>query len=778
MTTVLPTSRAIRQQILAHHDESLFLKRYMTMGELMQRAVVVEGYQSVDDDTRTLLLFEAADFESFAELQIERNFFSFTRNASYLFRFFEELSGELVDIAALDQADTYGDFAEHIAILTLLRERYRNVCLTRRILDRIFLPELYELNTTWIKSLDGLEISAEGYLTNFELKLLFEISELIPVVLAVETTAYNVKMQEKLGLYGFKTKPGYRYRLALDRQCILSEDVSECKAEIRATPLSERIVQTSFIKQKIFEMVSAGIAPERIAVVLPDEGFVPLLRPFDTEGNFNFAMGEPLSNSLFVRRCEALLAYDEHPGVENGMRLLRLLGNEGKTVAERFSHPVDPGGFENVTDALLEAEAENIATMVREERFYFERLIRHLGENSLRALLHLFVNRIKGRSIDDVRGGKVTVMGVLETRACRFDGVVIVDFNESYVPHRSDKDLFINSGVRGRAGLPTTPEREALQKQFYYMLISRAKRVEIAYVQNESVLPSRFLKELGIASSRQYDDEEWAEILFARTPRRQKAVDIIEGEYDFANRPLSATGLKTFLECPRRFYYRYVEGLTPHKMPREMPEEYEIGNTLHNALRDVYTSLQHYPDAKTLETAMAQALAEHSGTSPLERFLQQLWLKRLEPFFRREAERFTTVRVDACEIALKQTYGRLTLEGRIDRIDRGPDGLEVLDYKSGKYALYTSGNVENATDFQLEFYTLLAAQRGEVAYSGYYDLNSGAIVTDPTHTRKMELLTAHLQTLQEKTHYSFDMTEELKRCRFCDFAYLCGREIT
>ena len=50
--------------------------------------------------------------------------------------------------------------------------------------------------------------------------------------------------------------------------------------------------------------------------------------------------------------------------------------------------------------------------------------------------------------MDDVRGGKVTVMGVLETRGVRFEAVVIVDFNEGVVPATSSKDQFLNSQVR------------------------------------------------------------------------------------------------------------------------------------------------------------------------------------------------------------------------------------------------------------------------------------------------------------------------------------------
>ena len=40
------------------------------------------------------------------------------------------------------------------------------------------------------------------------------------------------------------------------------------------------------------------------------------------------------------------------------------------------------------------------------------------------------------------------------------------------------------------------------------------------------------------------------------------------------------------------------------------------------------------------------------------------------------------MRVQACETKLAMGYGGLQIEGRIDRIDHGPEGLEVLDYKS------------------------------------------------------------------------------------------------
>lgn len=776
MTTVWPTSRAIRQQLTAQKNRNMLLEPAMTMGELMRRAVIVNGYESVDDDTRTLTLLEAADFEAFSELKIERNFFTFTRNAAYLFRFFEELSGELVRIESLDTADTYGDFAEHIEILKALLVRYRERCKQRRILERIFIPEWYRLHRAWVAQQGAIEVVTEGYLTNFELKLLGEMAEIIPVTLRFEATRYNLKMQEKLAALGMQTSPGRHYRLNISDCAVLEECAHEGNAKIDATALGERLLQCAFVKQKVFEMVNDGIDPEQIAIVLPDESFVPMLRAFDNEGNFNFAMGEPFESTQFVRRCNALMAYAEHPGVENTLRLERLMAQKPEAIRRDYDAVCDAAAFSQWIALLLEGELEAVEVIVHEELFYFCRLIPMLAQSSLRALLHLFINRVKARSIDDVRGGKVTVMGVLETRACRFEGVVIVDFNDAYVPHRSDKDLFINSAVRGRAGLPTTGEREALQKQFYYQLISHAKRVEIAYVASEAALPSRFLREMGIVTQNRYADGAWADLLFARHGKRLRTVPDIEMAYDFTRRPLSATALKTFLECRRRYYHRYVEGIRPHEMPREMPEEHAIGNALHDALRDVYTQQERFTDPKLLEAAVAKALAVHSGTTPLERFLQQLWLKKLQPFFANEMVRFDAVHVDKCEVPLSVEYRGLRLEGRIDRIDVGPNGLEVLDYKSGKYPLYTSKTVENATDFQLEFYTLLAGTLGKVARSAYYDLKTGAIVEDPTHADKVERLKGHLDALCQDKHFVFDLTDTLAECRFCAYAPLCKRE--
>jgi inactivated superfamily I helicase len=167
-TIVLPSARAIRERLLDSND-AVFLPNFLTMSDFISRLCIVEGFCGINEDGRVLLLLEASDFKNFAKLQIERNFFTFTKNSSYIFKFFQELSAELYDINNLSNYDVYGEYEEHIKILQELYGRYEELCKERKIADTIFLPKLYTFNVQYVKSLGNIEIFLDGYLTNLRL---------------------------------------------------------------------------------------------------------------------------------------------------------------------------------------------------------------------------------------------------------------------------------------------------------------------------------------------------------------------------------------------------------------------------------------------------------------------------------------------------------------------------------------------------------------------------------------------------------------------------------
>ena len=775
-TTILPTSRAIRSHLLQEQTSDGFLSKYLSIGEFLQRVVRVDGYCKIDEDTRTLLLLEAADFSNFASLKIERNFFTFTQNATYLFRFFEELSGELIPIEQLELADTYGDYEEHIRILQELYQRYKTLCEEKKVLDTIFVPQNYMLNESYIRSLGEIELYALGYLTNFELEVLQDVAKVVPLSLRYKSNHFNTKLSTKFQAMDMAIVDDAEMLLNLRTKEVSHVKPQTISISAEVQSVSQSLLQVGFVKQKVYAMIQAGIAPEKIVVVLPDENFAEQLRRFDNEHNFNFAMGISVGNSLFVEGLEAVSAYIDNMSVENSARINRVGGELLEGIFKAYKSPVKQLDFSALMAPFLEKEHDvAVVEIVKEELYYFEKILPVLGDAPLKSALHLFVNRLKAKSIDDVRGGKVTVMGVLETRLVDYEGVIVVDFNEGTVPRKSEKDLFLNSATRHKASLPTTSEREDLQKLYYHSLFAQAKKVYICYVASNDAVPSRFLTQLGLKLSTQLYDEDYAPIVMPIMQYEKLVPQAIQGEYDFCKHRLSATGLKTFLTCKRKFYYNYIAGIKNHEIKKDMPQEHEIGSALHKALQVVYEKECSYSDVSTLRSAVHSALEESGGHSVLDKYLHKLWMKRLEPFFENEIERFKGVRVEACEKKLSCEVNGIRLYGEIDRIDATVDGLEVLDYKSGKITTYTKRTLENATDFQLEFYYLLTQTIGEVNNCGFYDLNMGKIVYEPLLHEKLEKLSNILDELRETKQFDFEMTDTLSTCAYCAYVHLCNR---
>ena len=136
-------------------------------------------------------------------------------------------------------------------------------------------------------------------------------------------------------------------------------------------------------------------------------------------------------------------------------------------------------------------------------------------------------------------------------------------------------------------------DRENLQKHYYEMLMSRSKEVAISYISSSQSSGSRFLKQLGIKEKNLHSEIDFAEILFQTSTKEPKKEQEIIQEYSFKNVELSATRLKTFLTCKRKYYYKYIQYIKNHEIPQDMPQEYEIGNVVHRALKEVYAKQNH-----------------------------------------------------------------------------------------------------------------------------------------------------------------------------------------
>ncbi len=775
---VLPSARAIRNRQLDIEGLTLFLPNYITMSDFIANLCIVKDFKMLDQDSRVLLLLEAADFKSFSNLQIKRNFFTFTKNSSYIFKFFQELSAEKYDISQLGSFDIYGEYEEHIAILQELYSRYEDLCSQRKVLDKIFLPKLYTFNEGYVKNYKNIELHIDGHLTNFEFELLQKCSLFSSVDIIFSATRFNIKMQSKFLALGIELEQGYTYTISLNTKEIKAKDKIESNKNIMCQSFSEPVLQAAYVQTKIYDFIKKGYRAENIAVILPDENFAKVLKAFDKSANFNFAMGETYTKTKIYEKLNATCKFIDQDSKENEARLERVgddLYTSLLSIYGKKSSEVDILEFlNNYKDAFTNKKELKI---FEEELYSFKNILPFMKEMSVRSVLNLFLQRLAKRAIDDVRGGKITVMGVLETRLVEFDAVVIVDFSDSYVPKKSDKDMFLNTSIREMADLPTMSDRENLQKHYYEMLINRSKEAAICFVKSNESSPSRFLKQLGIKEKNLHSELDYANILFeSKTPHVKKEEEIVL-EYSFKGEKLSATKLKTFLTCRRKYYFKYIRQIAEHEIPKDMPKEHEIGLDVHEALKNLYRKKSFYTDEMELKRDLYAELDNACGSSELEKYLIAMQKRRMESFCRNEIQRFAEGwRIEACEESLQREFAGITLVGQIDRVDKKENEFYVLDYKTGTYPLYTEKNFNEATDFQLEFYYLLSQKFGNIAGCGYYDLKESKIVDEPFLKEKLGVLESNIKDLLNIEELNFSKCEDLKNCLYCEYKTMCGRE--
>jgi len=777
-TIILPSARAIRSKQLSLNESTTFLPNYITMSDFISKLCIVENFKIIDNDSRILLLLEASDFKKFESLQIQRNFFTFTKNSSYIFKFFEELSAELYDIDGLNSSDIYGEYEEHILILQELYKRYEALCIEKKVLDKIFLPKLYKFNESFVKKHTNIELYLDGHLTNFEFELFLKCCEFCDITIHFATSFYNSKMQKKFLDLSIELEPNYNYKISLNTKEIISKEKIAINKNVKCESFSESILQVSFIQKKIYDYIQKGYKAQNIAVVLPDEKMAETMKSFDEKFNFNFAMGTKYSNTKIYEKLNSTCKFIDQNSEENKARLKRSGDEIYENLLKIYYEKVADVDIYNFLDTYKEMFSSKIELKIFNEELYkLKYIMPYMLEMNVKSLLSVFLQRLAACSLDDVRGGKITVMGVLETRNVEFDGVVIVDFNDSNVPKRSDKDMFLNTAVREMANLPTMGDRENLQKHYYEMLIKRSKDVAISFVKSSQSSESRFLKQLNIKENNIYDEKDYANILFENKNKNIQEEQEIILDYSFGDKKLSATRLKAFLTCKRKFYFKYIQKIYLHEIPKDMPQEYKIGLDVHEALKKLYEKQNYFEDAQSLQKELHKELDLVVGDSEFEKYLIEIQKRNLVKFCDLEIKRFKDGwKAYKLEENLSCSFAGITLTGQIDRIDKRNNEIYVLDYKTGKYPLYNEKNVDEATDFQLEFYHLLAGGFGNVVGCAYYDLKESKVVDEVLLDKKLAILESNIKDLLNIEQVNFLKCEDIKNCLFCEYKIMCGRE--
>ncbi|XPS40234.1 PD-(D/E)XK nuclease family protein [Aliarcobacter butzleri] len=750
----------------------------LTIDEFLKKSISLSNLKYCEEEHRVLFLNEAIKNIDIKKLGISDNFTKFLKQSDYIYRFFLELASEKVEIEEIQNVDTYDFYLEHLEILKAIKKKYIEILENNSYVDKINLDKHYEINENFLDKFQDIELHFEGYFTKVEFEIVEKISQKIDTKIIFYSNSYNQKSLEVFKNLNINLKIDYKYKIDLTNKIIIDEE--EIKSLLESYEIkgfSSRLNQIAYIKSCIEKSVLNGVNPKDIALVLPDESFVSSIELFDDERYFNYAMGKSIKNKELYQISNAIYLYlseDEEKNISNISYLKIDKEFIDKSIKPFWNKVTNKELFVSITDFIKQKE-KNIELIEKyDELLYKLNITLFSNENKilLKDVYKIFLQKLSSITLDDINSGKITVLGLLETRAVSFDTVIVCDFNESYIPKISVKDKFLSTRLKQLANLPTQFDRESLQKYYYKRLISSSKNVFISYVNSETNQISRFANELfekNIATDT--NDSFYKHILYDNHKISYFDEDIIS-KIDLTKFIWSATSFKNFLECKRRFYLQYILKINEHTISLK-PKGYELGDIIHSILEDYYS--------KDNKNSIEELFLKYKSSNPFLTLDLEVWKKKLLNFYEFDKQRLKNREIIMIEKEFNCSFNNINIKGIIDRVDKFEDNYEVIDYKtSSTLSVDTLKTYEKSVDFQLEFYYIALQQlfKNSNIKAFYYDLNECLLKEEIAIQEKLELLSSKFDELKElsKNEINFLKCEDKSNCLYCAYKIICNRE--
>lgn len=438
------------------------------------------------------------------------------------------------------------------------------------------------------------------------------------------------------------------------------------------------------------------------------------------------------------------------------------------------------------------------------------------------------------------------VMGVLETRNLDFRHLVLLSVNEGQLPKSGGDSSFIPYNLRKAFGMTTIEHKIAVYAYYFYRLLQRAERITLIYNTSSDGLNrgewSRFMLQFLIEwphpITRQFleagqSPQGTSSITVEKTPDVMRQMQSL---FDVRANPkakFSPSALNYYLDCPLKFYYRYVAGLSaPDEVSAEI-DSATFGSIFHYAAEHIYKDLTTHGkviNKEALETLLRNEVKlqdyvdtafkklffnvpqnekpEYNGvqlinSAVIARYLKQLLQNDLcyapFTFIASEMEVDEPIDIQTPKGVIKSRIG-----GIIDRMDSKDGTLRIVDYKTGGDAdtpphvesLFIPDKKRSNYVFQTFLYAAIMCRKQptmKIAPALLYIHRAATETYSPViqmgESRKPKEAVEdfskyekeyreRLQGLLEEIfnpEKSFTQTEIIEKCTYCDFKALCKR---
>ncbi len=311
------------------------------------------------------------------------------------------------------------------------------------------------------------------------------------------------------------------------------------------------------------------------------------------------------------------------------------------------------------------------------------------------------------------------------------------------------------------------------ERRLFYVALTRAKDTLTLYGKlkpgkNKQQTPPGFMRDLAEDTTLQHQfrlRDPHCSDLEVRAPEAPGWAEIASRK-PIARLELSASAIDAYARCPLKYSLQKI-----WRLPEEPSAALQYGAAMHSALRDFYDAamrgvhrtadetveiFKREFEAAKIEEELQRALYERQGAEQLREFIAA---RAAEP----------PIQVLNTEKPFRFMIEDVSIVGRIDRIDREPDGsVVVLDYKTGN----PRSSMDARMSVQLGLYGLAATLEGlAVAKMVFYNLEDNSTaetdVINESHLRETVLAAA-----EGIRAGRFDPLPAF-HCKMCGYRSLC-----
>ena len=509
------------------------------------------------------------------------------------------------------------------------------------------------------------------------------------------------------------------------------------------TPVVDFLMQFLNIHESALA-ISAGKAPYPI--------YLPRLREWSGHVYFNVVFGN------YRNELHAILS--RRSNFSSAKQLEESTGSKGYWDGHLANRPYEVlEKMIELSEALYNYGTERQQKWIAEQGFLtrkaliqIQRLLKKYPYVKDIKTLKNFIRQVLRQEKMDLFGEPLAglqMLGMLETRALDFERIMIVGVNEGLIPSNSSTNSFIPYGVRMAYDMPSQREKEAIYMYHAYRLMQRAAHITLLYTTDSEGLgakeKSRIIDQIEIElaqnnriEKRKIQDPPLS-IIEHKPTTITKTAEHIERLSAISYSPSS---LNLYLECPVEFFFSKVMRMQEARTYDLDHSQGEFGTVVHDSLEQLYLPyVGKNISIKLLDVFIQQsgAIVSHFVEKHLTEdskhgmglLMKEAALHTVRNFLQKEKELIaqqgqpTIVSLEETVTGEVEVAGRkVSITGKIDRMDKLNGQLRIIDYKTGSVADFSAMNEKvdytkmPSAQRQLLIYQWMVAQKEGVQNFG------------------------------------------------------------